>query len=98
MVKCDCNERIETKINSLKKYEEMKNFFKEQIEREVFTEIPVEEPYYIGRSMDGREIRWYADKWYKCIECGIIWEFVYPDFPAQGYVKKIDDSYSEKGK
>lgn len=98
MVKCDCNERIEIKINSLRKYEEMKNFFKEQIEKEIFTEMHVEKPYHIGHSIDGREMRWYADKWYKCIECGIIWEFVYPDFPAQGYVKKIDNSYSEKGK
>ncbi len=98
MVRCDCNEKSEININSLKYFEEIKIFFKEQIERGVFAEITVEKPYHIGHDINGKEMRWYADKWYKCLKCGIVWEFVYPDFPAQGYVKKIHNSYSENGK
>ena len=48
----------------------------------------MENPYYIGCSSNGIKMEWYADKWYKCLECGVLWEFVYPDFPAQGSVRK----------
>lgn len=89
MIKCDCNERIGTKINSWKQFEELKNFFEEQVEKGVFVEIPVRIPYYTGYSADGKIMKWYADKWYKCIQCDVLWEFVYPDFPAKGSVRKL---------
>ena len=33
----------------------------------------------------------YADKWYKCKCCGTLWEFLYPDFPMKGFVRKFPD-------
>lgn len=96
MTKCDCNERIGIKINSWKQFEELKDFFKEQVEKGYFVEIPVEKPYYIGYSANGNEMKWYADKWYKCLECDVLWEFIYPDFPAQGSIRKLNvNNYTE---
>lgn len=97
MRKCDCNERMGVKINSWEQFEELKNFFEEQVKKRVFVEISVERPYYIGYSTNGKEMKWYADKWYKCLECDVLWEFIYPDFPAQGSVKKLSaDDYTER--
>lgn len=86
---CDCDERIGIKINSWKQFEELKGFFEEQVKKGLFVDVPVEKEYYAGHSGTGKEMKWYADKWYRCLECGALWEFVYPDFPAQGYVKKL---------
>lgn len=89
MKECDCDKRIGIKINSWKQFEELKAFFEEQVKKGVFVEVPVEKPYYIGYNINGKEMRWYADKWYKCLNCGVLWEFVYPEFPAQGSVRKL---------
>ena len=89
MRQCDCDERIGIKISSWKQFEELKDFFQGQVRKGLFIEIPVEEPYYIGYSVDGKAMKWYADKWYKCLECGELWEFVYPDFPAYGAVRNL---------
>lgn len=97
MIKCDCNERTVIKINSWKQFEELKGFFEEQVEKGLFFEIPVERPYYIGYSADGEAMKWYADKWYKCLECDALWEFIYPDFPAKGSVRRLNvNDYTEK--
>ena len=55
MRKCDCNERMGVKINSWQQFEELKNFFEEQVKKRVFVEIPVERPYYIGYYIHNRE-------------------------------------------
>ena len=34
MTKCDCNERIGIKINSWKQFEELKEFFEEQVKKD----------------------------------------------------------------
>ena len=86
-MKCDCKERVNTKITSWKQYEELKVFFDGQVKRGVFYEISVEKPYYVGHSST-EKIEWYADKMYKCVECATVWEFVFPDFPAYGFVRK----------
>lgn len=98
MMQCDCNERIGIKINSWDQFKELKNFFEEQVKKGLFAEVPVEKPYYVGySSLDGKAMEWYADKWYKCLECGVLWEFVYPDFPARGSVRKLSaDDYMER--
>lgn len=88
IISCDCNERIGAKINSWKQFEELKAFFEKQVSTGVFIEVPVEQPYYTGYNTEGKVINWYADKWYKCACCGVLWEFIYPDFPAQGEIKK----------
>ncbi len=88
MMSCDCDERIGVKINSLKQFKELKKFFEEQVEKGLFVDAPVEKPYYVGYDADGK-MEWYADKWYKCLSCGTIWEFKYPDFPAVGRVNKL---------
>lgn len=97
MIKCDCNERVGIKVNSWKQFEDLKSFFKEQIQNGLFIEIPIEEPYHVGHGANGDLMEWYADKWYKCQDCGVVWEFVYPDFPAQGSVRKLSvNGYKEQ--
>lgn len=98
MVICDCDERIGVKINSWRQFEELKTFFEKQVEKRVFLEIPVEKPYYIGYGVSEKAMNWYADKWYKCLKCGALWEFVYPDFPAQGFVRKLSAKDFMEGK
>ena len=91
-VGCDCKERYGTEINSYKLFEDLKDFFEEQVRRGVFGDIPVGEPFYTGYSeIRKEEVKWYATKWYKCNVCGCLWEFDYPDFPAKGFVRKFDD-------
>ena len=97
MIKCDCNERIGIKINSWNQFEELNSFFQEQVQEGIFIEISIEKPYYVGYSANGKAMEWYADKWYKCLDCGIIWEFVYPNFPAQGSVRKLNSNSYEEG-
>ena len=91
MIQCDCNERIGIEIDSWKQFEELKTFFENQERDGIFVEIAVKEPYYVGYSIDGEAMKWYADKWYKCKNCGTLWEFQYPDFPKQGSVRKFSD-------
>lgn len=52
MISCDCDERIGIKIDSWKQFEELKEFFEEQVKKGIFIEIPVEKPYYIGYDVD----------------------------------------------
>ncbi len=94
---CECSERYETKIDTWKLFEEIKSYFEEQVSLGVYEDISVTEPYYVGQS-DAQTIKWYADKWYRCKICGCLWEFVYPDFPANGFVRKFPDGvYRERG-
>ena len=94
-MKCDCEERVETEINSYQLFEDLKKFFGEQVERGIFLDIPVTEPYFCGYHLKSEDIKedykWYANKWYRCKDCGILWEFQYPDFPAKGFVRKFED-------
>lgn len=88
-MKCDCEERIGVEINSVNQFEELKQYFNAQVKNGTFSDILVEKPYYEWSDENGREVKWYADKWYKCNVCNTIWEFVHPDFPAKGFVKKL---------
>lgn len=90
MIKCDCDERIGIEINSYQQFEDLEQFFNEQVEKGIFTEIPVERPHYVWSDNQGNETKWFANKWYKCNGCNTIWEFDYPDFPAKGFVKKLN--------
>lgn len=92
MIGCDCNERIDVEINSLKQFEDLKKFFEKKVKEGVFVEVSVKRPYYIGYSIiEKKSIKWYANKWYRCRKCGTLWEFQYPDFPAKGFVRKFPD-------
>lgn len=89
-LKCDCKERCDAKINSYKAFIELKEFFEDQEKQKVFSDVKVNAPFYIGYScLQKRYIKHYATKWYKCNVCGCLWEFQYPDFPANGHVRKI---------
>ena len=47
--------------------------------------------YYVGCNR-------ITKKWlYKCESCGVLWEFIYPYFPALGQVKKFnsDEDYEK---
>lgn len=91
MINCDCNERFSIDINSIILFKEMKYYFQEQVDQGIFVEVPVEIPHYIGYDINGNIIKWYANRWYKCKCCGSLWEFDYPDFPAEGFVRKFED-------
>lgn len=85
---CDCDERIGLSINSVKLFDELKNFFESQISAKIFEELKPNTPYYSWEN--GNEtVEWYATKWYKCNFCNCLWEFNYPDFPAKGFVRKF---------
>lgn len=94
---CDCNERVGLEINTQKKFEDLKSFFTQQVNKGIFKAVQIESPYYIGVNLNNQKIQWYADKWYKCKNCGCLWEVKYPDFPAKGFVRKFADGiYHQK--
>lgn len=95
MKQCDCADRVGIEINSYQLFQELKEFFEEQVHKEIFSDIPVKLPYFCGYNLKPEEVRdeykWYANKWYKCKHCGTLWEFTYPNFPAKGFVRKFSD-------
>lgn len=96
-LKCECADRYEADIDTWALFEEIKRYFEEQVSLGIYEDNPVEGPYYIGHSKT-QELRWYANKWYRCKSCGCLWEFRHPDFPANGFVRKFPDGvYYEKG-
>ncbi|MEY8319877.1 hypothetical protein AAK894_02225 [Lachnospiraceae bacterium 46-61] len=96
-VECDCFERTETSIDSIKVFQELKDFFQEQVNKEIFIEKIPQQPYYVWND-EGETIKWFATKWYKCRKCNCLWEFNYPDFPIRGFVRKFDDGiYKGRG-
>lgn len=89
---CECVERYPIKINSYLLFEEIKSYFENQVNCGIYEDIPVDAPFYSGYSeLSKKDIKWFATKWYKCKICGCLWEFNYPDFPAQGFVRKFED-------
>lgn len=90
VVKCDCQERIGIVINSIKEFEILKIFFESQVLNNVFEELEVKSPYYSYTDCN-EHIEWFATKWYRCKNCGCLWEFNYPDFPAKGFVRKFSN-------
>lgn len=84
--KCECVQRTETEINSIKCLNEINDFFEQQTNAGIFIVLEPQKPYF--RSGD---MKWFADVWYKCRECGCLWEVIYPDFPACGRVRKFPD-------
>jgi len=89
MIKCDCLERTEQTIKTAVQFDEAREFFKKMIEDKIYTEIDVQKPYHTGKLSNGKIVEWYADRWYKCNICGQVWEFLYPDFPASGNIRKL---------
>ncbi len=89
-LKCECCNRYETEINSVKTFNEIKLFFDEQAKNGVYSEERVLCPYYVWVD-DKEQAEHYATKWYRCMVCGCLWEFKYPDFPANGFVKKYEN-------
>ena len=90
MKQCDCTDRIGIKVETIKQFNQLKEFFCEKTKENLFEEIKVTLPYYEGHDRNGNIIKWYADRWYRCKICGTIWEFQYPEFPACGEVRKIN--------
>ena len=86
--RCFCIEMKEQKINSYDLFKEIKDFFESNNN---YADIRVRKPYYIGHSSTGKEVKWFATKWYHCKVCGALWEFNYPDFPAQGFIRKFQN-------
>ena len=89
MKKCDCDERVEIEINSWQQFEELKNFFENQVKDEIFTDLT---NYYNVWYLDGgKKVDNYTTtiKNYKCNICGCLWKCIYPEFPAKGLVRKF---------
>lgn len=87
-IACDCDERVGTEINSIKMLDDINDWLAENLEEGIFKTVKVSKAYYIGKSM-AQTLKWYADKWCKCRSCGTFWEIIYPDFPANGRVRKF---------
>lgn len=77
METCCCELISNQIISSSIQFEQIKSLF----EKNDFKSVPVRKPYYSLGS--------FADKWYKCRQCGRVWEFVYPEFPAKGHVRLV---------
>jgi len=96
-IECECADRHETKIDTWKLYQEIKDYFESQVELGIYENVPVSKPYCVGRSKTD-SLSWFADRWYRCGNCGCLWEFRYPEFPASGFVRKFPDGeYKERG-
>ncbi|MCC8123420.1 MAG: hypothetical protein LIO58_07760 [Oscillospiraceae bacterium] len=93
MRQCDCADRVGIEINSFKLFEEFKRFFERQVQLGIFEDVKVEKPYYIGYDSNHKKYEWYADKWYQCKCCETLWEFAYPDFPANGFIRKYPKDF-----
>lgn len=89
-IKCECAERYETKINSYALFEEIKEFFEQEVEKGVFEDIAILRPLNKFDDQGNVVVQWYPTKWYRCKACGQLWAFEYPDFPAQGSVYKLN--------
>lgn len=89
-LKCDCKERVSCDINSMKLLCELQGFLDLQVTNGIFSEEKVNEPFYVWKK-GKEEKKWFASKWYRCKECGCLWEIDYPDFPALGFVKLFHD-------
>lgn len=88
---CECCATNECEVDSLFTQNKFENFFFKNIRTGTFIEEKPGIPYY---TFD--QSKWYADKWYRCTVCGCLWEYVKPDFPASGFVRKFTDgSYFE---
>lgn len=83
---CDCHQRIGTAINSQASFEKLRTFFEKRVSTGIFEEVRVKKPYH---SSGNRAL--YAGHWYRCQICGCLWEFIEPDFPAKGRVRKFPD-------
>lgn len=94
-VECDCEERTKIIIDSLKLFQELLTFFDGQVQNKLFIEEVPNQPYYIWK-VDNKEKAWYATKWCRCKACGCFWELNYPDFPANGFVRKFPDSINKE--
>lgn len=89
---CECSKRHEMTISSGLLLEETKAFFEEQTDKDIYEELPVTRPYHIGYDrLLNRERGWYASKWYRCTQCGCLWELADSDYPAKAFVRKFDD-------
>ncbi len=87
---CDCAECASIEINSMRVFQELKEYFGTQVKRGIFVEVKEKnkKPLYVWKESE-RKVEWYATKWYRYQSCGWLWEFDYPDFPAKGFVRKF---------
>lgn len=96
-IECDCNERIGIEIDSYKLFEELKDFFSEQVAKGVFEDISNYDRIWHEHGGTEKNVYRQTIKCYKCKACGRLWEFRYPEFPAPGKIKKYPDGvYSGK--
>lgn len=84
---CICNEFVESEINSLDHFNQVKSLISFSLENSFFIQEAVSEPYYIGTGKY-QEIKWFANEKYTCKICGTSWLIKYPDFPSVGFIKR----------
>lgn len=89
MSECKCKILDECKISTFQQFKELKSIIEELLVSDYLKEVEVKKPYYVGIDGQGNEVKWFANKWYKCNKCGTIWEILFPDFPMTGNVRKI---------
>ncbi len=88
-VKCDCNVRAGTEIDSYQLFKEFKKFFETQVENGIFKDMTdYSKVWYLDGGLE-KEVYRTTVKHYECRGCGCCWKFMYPEFPAFGKVIKV---------
>lgn len=87
-MKCDCDDRIGIEINSISSFKKYKEFFESQVDKGIYEDISDYNRIWYKDGGTEKEIYRTTHKYYKCIVCHCIWEFIYPEIPASGRIKK----------
>jgi hypothetical protein len=87
---CACFGQETITIDSHKRLAEVEDTIASRLEDKTLIGMPVGWPFNIAFSHT--EIWFFfADSWYHCQECGAVWEFVRPDFPAKGFLRRLEN-------
>lgn len=94
---CDCYIINDLIVNNISLFHKYQLFFDNQCKKGIYQEMTPQQPYYTW-SQGINTKKWFATKWYKCKICGCLCEFQYPDFPANGFIRKFPNGeYHERG-
>ena len=86
---CDCTKREDIKIDSYELFKALKDEFEQLVEVGTLKDISDYGQIWYEDGGEEKQIYRTTRKVYQCIICGCKWVFMYPEFPANGYIKKI---------
>ena len=88
---CECDERVATDIDSFNEFEEIRDFFQNQVDKKIYNDLSDYKKIWYQHGGNERSVYRLTTKVYKCNICGCLWEFNYPEFPMLGSVRKFAD-------